>query len=224
MDYRISLPVLGLLLIAVGLLNAGPYLLFCWLGICFLVLGVAHLLHWPRIFGKRADGSIPPWSWLAFLPLHAVTYGTWHLARLLSREDKSSRITDQLTIGRRPVAETELPDSDLIIDLTSGFDEVRNIRLHSGYISQTILDGSIPKIAELNLLLEKMEGKKCFFHCAQGHGRSGTVAIAFLLKTGKVSTVEEGLQLLQSQRPALDLGKRQYAFLQEYAKSLRKPE
>jgi hypothetical protein len=108
MDYRISLPVLGLLLIMVGLLNAGPYLVFCWLGVCFLVLGIAHLFDWQRIFGKRADGRIPLWSWLSFLPLHAVTYGAWNLARLLSREERSNRITDQISVGRRPVDRLEV--------------------------------------------------------------------------------------------------------------------
>ena len=192
MDYRIPLPLIGGLLIALGMHHAGPYLACCWLGICFFVLGLAHIFQWPRIFGKRADGRLPLWSWLLFLPLHLVTYGVWHLARLMSREEPRSQITDRLMIGRRPITATELPECDLLIDLTSEFDEVHAAREHPGYHALPILDGSIPELAELELLLEKMGGRTVFLHCAQGHGRSGTVAIAFLLKTEQVATVVEG--------------------------------
>lgn len=224
MDYRIALPLLGGLLIAVGVYHAGLYLACSWLGVCFLVLGLAHIFQWPRIFGKRANGRLPLWSWLAFLPLHLLSLGVWHLARLLSREAPLSQINERMMIGRRPITAAELPECDLLIDLTSEFAEVRAAREHPGYHALPILDGSIPERAELDRLLEDMAGRTVFIHCAQGHGRSGTVAIAFLLKTGQVETVEEGLRLLQAQRPALDLGRRQRAFLGDYAKYLGKAE
>src|SRR5437016_8770088 len=101
MSHRHLLTLLGLVLIGIGLFERGWLLLVVWLGCDFLALGIAHARGAHRIFGKRPDGSLPVWGWLAFLPLLLYTGAVWHLARLLSREPAHNVVTDCLVIGRR---------------------------------------------------------------------------------------------------------------------------
>src|SRR5437764_633972 len=86
MSYRHLLTLLGVVLVVLGLVERGWLLVAIWLGCDFLVLGVAHGRGLHRVFGKRADGTLPLWSWLAFLPLLIYTTVVWHLIRLFSRE------------------------------------------------------------------------------------------------------------------------------------------
>jgi hypothetical protein len=69
-----------------GFAQGGWFLLAVWFGCNFLIVGVAQGLGSHRVFGKRAGGTLPLWSWLGFLPLLSYTTVVWHLIRLCSRE------------------------------------------------------------------------------------------------------------------------------------------
>src|SRR5215510_3209380 len=101
MSHRHLVTLLGLVLIAIGFLERGWFLLAIWPGCDFLALGIAHARGVHRIFGKRPDGSLPLWSWLVFFPLILYTCAVWHLIRLFSREPAHNSITDDLVVGRR---------------------------------------------------------------------------------------------------------------------------
>ena len=70
-----------------------------WLGIDFLILGVAHVKGAHRVFGKRIDGTLPFWSWLLYLPLFVYTSCVWHVLRALSREKRCAVVTPDLKVG-----------------------------------------------------------------------------------------------------------------------------
>src|SRR6476659_4784677 len=93
--------LLGLALVAIGCIRGVWFLPFVWLGIDFVVLGIAHIKRAHNLFGKRHDGSLPLWSWIAFLPLLLYTFAVWRLSILLSREPAQNKVTDELVIGRR---------------------------------------------------------------------------------------------------------------------------
>jgi protein-tyrosine phosphatase len=176
-----------------------------WLGLDFLLLGVAHFRSDHVVFGKRPDGTIPLWSWLVFGPLLAFTVITWHLARLLSREPCVNRVSDQLVVGRR-LLPSEIPnDFSNYIDLTSEFQEPKIARMAPGYKAFPVLDGSAPRPEALRVAVASLRPGPTFVHCAQGHGRTGMFALAVLLATGVVSEIQEGLVLLGSARPAIRL-------------------
>src|SRR5215469_3109634 len=101
MSRALVLTLLGLALIAAGLISRGWLLLMAWLGVDFLVLGIAHIKGAHRVFGKRPDGTLPLWSWIVFLPLLLYTNAVWHVSRLLSRSRAQNKVTDNLVIGRR---------------------------------------------------------------------------------------------------------------------------
>ncbi len=104
MSRALLLIVLGLALICLGLVERGWFLLALWLGADFVVLGAAHAAHAHGIFGKRLNGSLPLWSWMAFFPLLIYTIATWHLLRFFLKEQPHNAVTPALVVGRRLLA------------------------------------------------------------------------------------------------------------------------
>jgi len=220
MSYRYLLTLLGILLVVLGLVDRGWFLAAIWLGCDFLVLGVAHGRASHNVFGKRADGALPLWSWLAFFPLLIYTAVVWHLVRLFSREPSRSAVTEQLVVGRRLLS-FELDDEfDNCVDLTAEFPEPASIRRSPSYRSFPILDGSAPTPEALRAAVAALRPGRTFVHCAQGHGRTGLFALAVLLSSGVAHSVEDGMRMLSAVRPAIRLSRQQHRCIQIYAEKL----
>jgi hypothetical protein len=208
--------ILGALLVFAGVLQAA-FLSASWLGINFLLLGAAQVLNAPGLFGKRPDGTLPPWSWIAFLPLHLYTLLIWHLARLGDREPAYHVVNEHLVIGRR-LLPGELPGRfDNYIDLTAEFQEPAAIRKLPGYRCLPVLDTRFPPPGKLRALIDSLPPGRTYVHCAQGHGRTGCAAAALLLKQGTAHTADEAVKLLQTARPSLRLSRGQWARLRAFA-------
>jgi hypothetical protein len=220
MSYRHLLTLLGIVLIVLGLAERGWFLIAVWLGCDFLVLGVAHGLDSHRVFGKRADGTLPLWSWVAFLPLLIYTTVVWHLIRLFSREPARNAITEQLVVGRRLLAFELEGEFDNFVDLTAEFSEPSSIRCSPSYRSFPILDGGAPTPEALRAAVANLRPGRTFIHCAQGHGRTGLFALAVLLSSGVVRSVEDGLRMLSASRPAIRLSREQHRCIQMYAQDV----
>lgn len=220
MYHRHLLTLLGLGLIAIGLLERGWLLPSVWLGCDFLTLGIAHAIGAHRVFGKRQDGSLPLWSWLVFLPLLIFTTAVWHAARLLSREPAQNMVMDDLVVGRRLLPSE--PDGEFAnyVDLTAEFSEPLAIRRSGAYQCFPILDGAAPDPMSLRQAVNRLRPGRTFIHCAQGHGRTGLFALAILLKSGAVRTVNEGLAKLQSVRPGITLTSVQRRCIESFAADL----
>jgi hypothetical protein len=212
---------LGLALMATGLVRSGWCLLMIWLGIDFFVLGIAHFKGAHRIFGKRPDGTLPLWSWAIFLPLFIYTATVWYLSRLLSREPAQNKVTDDLVIGRRLLPHEIDGKFANYVDLTAEFQEPPAIRRLPAYRSLPILDGSAPAPEILDQMLARLSPGRTFIHCAQGHGRTGLFTLALLLKTGAVSSVNDGLEKLRSVRPGVRLSAGQRRCIEQFAAHLK---
>ncbi|HAB19857.1 MAG TPA: hypothetical protein PLX89_24365 [Verrucomicrobiota bacterium] len=220
MSYRHLLTLLGIILIVLGLVERGWFLVAVWFGCDFLVLGVAHGRGSHRVFGKRADGTLPLWSWVAFLPLLIYTTVVWHLIRLFSREPARNEITEQLVVGRRLLAFELEGEFDNFVDLTAEFREPSSIRCFPSYRSFPILDGGAPTPAALRAAVASLRPGRTLIHCAQGHGRTGLFALAVLLSSGVVRSVEDGLRMLSASRPAIRLSRAQHRCIQLYAQDV----
>jgi len=218
MRYATLLTILGLALTFFGL-RMGPWgFLLLWAGLDFLLLGIAHMRGAHGVFGKRVDGTLPIWSWALYLPLLAYTVAVWHLLRLLSREARTNRVSEQLVVGRR-LLPGEMPDSFAnYVDLTAELQEPRAFRELPGYLAFPVLDASAPTPSELRSVVSRLRAGPTFVHCAQGHGRTGLFALAVLLSSGGVRDVEEGLSLLASARPAICLNPEQLECIRAYAR------
>ncbi len=220
MSRWLLLTLLGLALIALGLMERGWWVLVVWPGLNFVGLGIAHAAGAHRLFGKRANGSLPLWSWIIFFPMLIYTSGVWHLIRLLSREASQNRVTDGLVVGRRLLPSEVVHAVDHYIDLTAEFAEPRTIRESGRYRSFPILDGAAPNPEALAEAVDRWGRGTIFIHCAQGHGRTGLFALAVLLRSAKARTLEEGLRMLQQARPGIRLSRAQRRCIEAFAVAL----
>ena len=218
MSYRFSLPFLGLVMIGFGLIERGWALLFAWLGVDFVLLGIAHARRSARLFGKRRDGTLPSWSWCVFLPLHTLNTLLWHLIRLLSSEPAQNSVTDRLVVGRRLLAKEIEGLFDNYVDLTSEFPEPCPIGKSPSYVLFPLLDASAPSPEALHSAVTSLRPGRTFVHCAQGHGRTGLFALALLIHSGQASSIEDGLRLLLTARPGIRLNRDQRHCIEQFVR------
>ena len=220
MSNRHVLTLLGIVLVVFGLVERGWFLVMVWFGCDFLVLGIAHTRGLHRVFGKRADGTLPLWSWLVFLPLLIYTAVVWHLIRVFSREPACNAVSDQLVVGRRLLSFEAEGQFDNFVDLTAEFSEPPSIRRSPSYRSFPILDGGAPTPEALRAVVKSLRPGRTFVHCAQGHGRTGLFALAVLLSSGVVRNVDDGLRMLMAARPGIRLNREQFRCIQGYARDV----
>ncbi len=220
MNYGRTLTLLGIILILLGLVERGWFLVAVWFGGDFLALAVAYARGSPGVFGKRPDGTLPLWSWLVFFPLLIYATMVWHFIRLFSREPACNTVTEQLVIGRRLLPLELQGEFANIIDLTAEFSEPRAIRCSPGSRSFPILDRAAPTPEALQAAVAGLRSGRTFIHCAQGHGRTALFAVAVLLSSRISGTVEDGLRMLSAVRPAIRLSKEQRRCIQIYAQNV----
>lgn len=217
----IQLGLLGVALAYCSFQIGGRGFSLLWLAIDFLIIGGAYCAKWHGVFGKRRDGTLPLWSWILFLPYHALNILLWTLARLISREPAFNKVGDQLVVSRRLLGHELAGPYANYVDLTAEFQEPRAARMLEGYLGVPTLDASAPSLATLHNAIQSLKPGLTLVHCAQGHGRTGLFALVLLLAKGGINSVSEGLALLQSARPAIRLNARQLQCAHEFERKLR---
>ena len=103
------------------------------------------------------------------------------------------------------------------LDLTCEFTESIAKWPSVSYLGFPMLDGSGATAEQLRTLaaeITKMPSP-VLIHCAQGHGRTGLVAAAVLLASGKAQTAEEAIAMIQSVRPGVELNRMQRSLLEK---------
>lgn len=200
---------LGLALVAIGVADRSWLLVAPWLGLDFLIVGIATVCKRHDVYGKRPDGTLPIWSLVVFLPLLIYTSVVWHLMRLVSREAAQNTVTSRLVIGRRLLPKEVGDEFEIYVDLTAEFVEPAKIRRTAGYMCFPILDGSAPQPKALLEAVKNLRRGRTFIHCAQGHGRTGLFAAALLLASGQAQDCKEALAMLQRVRPRIQLSRAQ---------------
>jgi len=191
-------------------------LIFVWSAISFGIVALGYAGLGVRVFSKREDGTIPLLIKIVNLPFLFYSWGIWHLYRLLSREDAFNTIGDNVVLGRRLLS-SEIPEGfDHYVDLTSEFQDPSSVRSSSIYRCFPVLDASVPSMDKLQRAVEKTKEGKVYIHCAQGHGRTGVFALALLHRRGEIEGLEDGIDLLKSERPGINLNRAQEDFITRY--------
>lgn len=220
MKYGATLTLLGIVLIGLGVRSGIAGWILVWLGVDFLLLGIAHLRQKHGIFGKRSDGTLPLWSWFVYGPLLLLSLAVWHAVRLTSSEPAFNRVSDQIVVGRRLLPGEGPGEFANIVDLTAEFAEPSVFRRTDGYLAFPVLDASAPSPERLHAVVSNLRPGSVFIHCAQGHGRTGLFALAVLLDRAVVQNVDEGLAMLTKVRPGIRLNRQQRQCAEAYAKLL----
>lgn len=153
----------------------------------------------------------PRWSIAArflLLPYQALAMLTLSLGRRTGGEASMDRVGPGLFIGRLPSRSerSRLAGAgiDAVLDLCAEFPHRGGPGLVSAYVP--ILDGSPPSTRQFLAAMAwidamRAEGKTVLIHCAQGHGRSATVAAVALCRLGLAPEVDRAIDLIRSARP-----------------------
>ncbi len=149
-------------------------------------------------------------AWVLLAPYRLLG---WLALGLLSRFDGEaaiSRVAPDLAIGRRPsrAERRGLAGSGIgaVLDLCFEFPHPDWDSAGMAGRFVPILDGSPPSDRQFREALgwieaSRAEGKAVLIHCAQGHGRSATVAAVVLCRIGLADDVDRAIELIRSARP-----------------------
>ena len=208
------LPLIAVALVALALWTRLWILL--WPAAVLLATAVVYFLRAPRALGKRADGSIAWWAWIAWAPLLGYMRLLHELARGLTGEPVANEVAAGVWVGRRPRAH-ELPDGiAIVVDLCAELPQAPGVADGRGYLAIPTLDAMSPTPAQIARAVDAMQATSgpAFIHCAFGHGRSATVAAALLVRRGE-ATLDNVEHKLRACRPRIGLNAQQRHALAE---------
>ncbi|TMQ10377.1 MAG: hypothetical protein E6J91_26730 [Deltaproteobacteria bacterium] len=208
------LPLIAAALIALALWTRVWILL--WPAAVLVATAIVYLAGAPRALGKRGDGTLAWWAWLAWAPLLGYMRMLHELARSLTGEPVANQVADGVWVGRRPRAD-ELPDGiAIVVDLCAELPEAPGVAAGRGYLAIPTLDAMSPTPAEIARAVDAMiaAGGPAFIHCAFGHGRSATVAAALMVRRGD-ATLDDVERVMRAQRPRIGLNAHQRRALAE---------
>jgi protein-tyrosine phosphatase len=191
-----------------------------WPAAVMLAVAVVYLVQAPRVLGKRPDGTIAWWGWLAWAPLFAYMRLLHELARGLTDEPVANEVAPGVWVGRRPRLH-ELPPGiaivvDLCAELAAAPGVASAVAFGRKYLAIPTLDAMSPTPREIARAVDDMlaAGGPAFVHCAFGHGRSATVAAALLIRRGD-ATLEDVERQLRARRPRIGLNDHQRRALRD---------
>src|SRR5215469_6626138 len=222
--------ILACALVWLGLETSNVLLkvLIFWSALSSGALGSAYVLSRVALLGKKPGGDLPFSRYLLLWPYHLVSYLSLFIARFM-RVAPFQEIVPGLFLGGRLLSWEEKRSQPLanasVLDLTSEFCEVRFLRKDRPYLCIPLLDGTAPKQSELEtgvrFITEQLHKGPVFVHCAMGHGRGATFAIAYLVASGKAPDLQQALQFVQSKRPGVKIRPGQLNALRNFAYARR---
>ncbi|MHC4606153.1 MAG: phosphatase domain-containing putative toxin [Planctomycetota bacterium] len=219
MKHAVFFAVIGGLLICWCAVTGGWAWIAAWPAADFLLVAAAYGGLGPRVFGKRPDGAIAQAHWILLAPHFLLTWLVWAHVRLIRRGPAWQELLPGVLIGRRLLSREMPPDVATVVDLTAEFPEPRGVRAGRTYVCLPILDASIPRLDHLIDLVDTIASSEggVYIHCAEGHGRTGLVAAALLVKKQIARDEEEAVRLVKEKRPRVRLSGSQVALLRRFA-------
>ncbi len=194
-----------------------------WCALAFGGVGLAYAFIGPRAFGKRPDGTLPPWSRVVYAPYFALNALSLWGFRRSARENDCDEIAPGIflgcRLGRSDRALVERLQIRSVFDLTGEFGEAAFLR-QLNYRAQPLLDTGAPTLGELEAgarwITAATSHGPIYVHCALGHGRSATFVAAALLLLGRAQNAHSALELIRRKRPHIGLSRAQLAVLRHF--------
>jgi protein-tyrosine phosphatase len=202
------LPGLAAALLALALWT-GVWLLL-WPAAVLIGVAILYLAQLPRAFGKRADGTLAWWSYLAWAPILGYMRLLHELARAATGEPVGNEVAPGIWVGRRPRLRELPPGIAIVVDLCAELPEAPGVAVGRGYLAIPTLDAMSPSPAQIARAVDAVLAAPgpAFIHCAFGHGRSATVAAAVLVRRGE-ATLDDVEHKLRARRPRIGLNAHQ---------------
>jgi hypothetical protein len=194
-----------------------------WFAADLLAVAVAYTWGIAAVFGKTPHGSMRLLVALPMLPFLLATWIVWRIQITILAEPIWNEVVPGLWVGRR-CRWGQLPqDVTSIIDCTAGFPSDGLSRRNLRWLSLPILDGCAPTWSDCLRAFEFIDqetDRALFVCCAQGHGRSVTLAAVLLIRWGRAATPREAFEMIKRRRLAASLNAEQWTFLDEAAQRL----
>jgi Dual specificity phosphatase, catalytic domain len=226
MKFALSFLSLAAVTIVCAFTAGSRWLSLIWLyvSVSLLLVGLAFTFQVPRLFLKKADGTFSIFAYPLLWPFMVSNLVSLALFRLAARAAPFQEIVPNLILGCR----LSVWDSGIlskfqirsVLDLTSEFREVGFLRNVSEYRCIPLLDRSAPTTQQLEtgveFIRQNIAKGPVYVHCALGHGRSATFVIAYLVASGVCKTLEEALVLIQNKRRGVHLSNAQTKVVREF--------
>ena len=192
------------------------------LAICLLTLALVYGL---RHAGIPVEDRLrrPLWApvlRVLLLPYHALAGLVLYISSRITGEALLAPVAPRLYIGRLPFRSerVRLADAGIaaVLNLCWEFPRGAGVEkaagLDTAYVP--ILDGAPPTDRQFREAVDWVadqhsRGRAVLIHCAQGHGRSGTITAAALCRLGLAADGEEALAQVLAARPGARPSRRQ---------------
>ena len=238
MRYAVVFGILGLLLLvgAGQSISADPGPLSwaiggteAYLALSLFTLSLAYLLDHFSL-PVEAVFRHPVWTrliGLLLLPYRLLAGITIALARRFDTMEMMHPVGPRLFVGRIPFpherGHLQAAGVTSVVNLCAEFPRLSGLRgdpaMETIYLP--MLDGAAPSPAQFERAIawiasRHVEGHTVLVHCAQGRGRSVTVAAAALCRLGLASSPEEAIAMITAVRPKAKPSQKQRAALSRY--------
>lgn len=182
-------------------------LLLMWPAASLAIVAGAYFGLGPGIY-RKVQGRLPLSARCVLGPVLAGQYiSLLHYKRQCRPYDQ---ILPSAWIGRKlndaEAAEATKKGVTAVLDVTAEFDEARSF-LQLSYLNIPILDLTAPHQDQLKAMAAFIEQHSStgivYVHCKIGYSRSAGAVAAYLLSSGRASSLDEALSLLRSARPSI---------------------
>lgn len=177
----------------------GVWLWLIWPAVSLLMVALNYALFDAAGFQKRADGRLNPAARWLFAPYVATA---WVNSRLWTRKQpQPNLVSDDVWLGR-------LPDTDQLVPFKAVVDLCAELPLNPqgiAYKSIPVLDLIAPSTEQCLAAAQAVEQLRqhgpLLVCCALGYSRSATAVAAWLMHSGRASTVDAAVAMIQAARP-----------------------
>ncbi|MBC3232684.1 phosphatase PAP2/dual specificity phosphatase family protein [Pseudomonas lurida] len=188
----------ALALVVLAVVMGGAWLWILWPAVSLALVKANYLVLGPSGFQKRADGQLTPAARWLYAPYLA---GAWINSRLWTRNHpQPDLIVDNVWLGRIPTTSEQEPFK-AIVDLCA---ELPINPQGRAYQCIPVLDLIAPTPDECLHAAHAIERLRSsgpsLVCCALGYSRSATAVAAWLLHTGRATTVEQALAIIRTAR------------------------
>ena len=207
------------LFVAAFFVNFWLALPMLWCSVCALFVGLGYLGLGPIVFQKHRYGKFSYAARVVHLPYRI---GSRLVRRFFLKEAaQPQKITDQLYLGVYGMQDQV--DCKVVFDLCSEYE--REGIYNRKYVSFPIVYQTTPSIDELHQAVMKLdrllkENGTVFVQCALGMSRSASLAIAWLIFSKKIKTIEEIFDFLKETDIRSNLSAKHVRLLAHYSQQL----